>query len=143
MYWRLRVGDWRVIYDQQDEVRVVSIEKIKARGCLQMNAQVIRSIEGAPEYVLIPVAVYEALKDVIDDEMAGLKATQTTDADYVPFSMDDYVSNPIALMRLKSGLTQKELAERMEVSQPYLSKMEGQDKISAKLLEKVNKAVNA
>ena len=30
--WRLGVGDWRVIYDRQDAVRVIAIEKIKPRG---------------------------------------------------------------------------------------------------------------
>lgn len=30
--YRLRVGDWRIIYDRQDAVRVIAIEKIKARG---------------------------------------------------------------------------------------------------------------
>lgn len=31
-YYRLRVGGWRVIYDRDDEVRVIAIEKIKPRG---------------------------------------------------------------------------------------------------------------
>ena len=31
-YWRLRVGDWRVIFDRQDAVRIIAIEKIKPRG---------------------------------------------------------------------------------------------------------------
>ncbi|MCC6472309.1 MAG: type II toxin-antitoxin system RelE/ParE family toxin [Burkholderiales bacterium] len=31
-YFRLRVGTWRVIFDRQDELRVVSIERIKPRG---------------------------------------------------------------------------------------------------------------
>ena len=31
-YWRLRVGGWRVIFDRQDEVRIIAIEKIKPRG---------------------------------------------------------------------------------------------------------------
>ncbi len=30
--YRLRVGDWRIIYDRQDAVRVITIEKIKTRG---------------------------------------------------------------------------------------------------------------
>lgn len=30
--YRLRVGNWRVIYDRQDAVRIIAIEKIKARG---------------------------------------------------------------------------------------------------------------
>lgn len=30
--WRMRVGDWRIIYDRQDEVRVIAIERIRPRG---------------------------------------------------------------------------------------------------------------
>lgn len=31
-YFRLRVGDWRIIFDKQEELKVISIEKIGARG---------------------------------------------------------------------------------------------------------------
>ena len=31
-YYRLRVGNWRVIFDRQDTIRVIAIEKIKPRG---------------------------------------------------------------------------------------------------------------
>ena len=31
-YYRLRVGDWRVIFDRQDAVRIITIERIKPRG---------------------------------------------------------------------------------------------------------------
>lgn len=31
-YYRMRVGNWRIIFDRQDEVRVITIEKIKPRG---------------------------------------------------------------------------------------------------------------
>ena len=30
--YRLRVGDWRIIYDRQDALRIIAIEKIKPRG---------------------------------------------------------------------------------------------------------------
>lgn len=30
--WRMRVGGWRVIFDRQDEVKIIAIEKIKPRG---------------------------------------------------------------------------------------------------------------
>ena len=30
--YRLRVGDWRIIYDRQDAVQIIAIEKIKPRG---------------------------------------------------------------------------------------------------------------
>ena len=31
-YYRLRVGDWRVIFDRQDAVKIIAIERIKPRG---------------------------------------------------------------------------------------------------------------
>ena len=31
-YYRLRVGDWRIIYDRDDEVKIIAIEKVKPRG---------------------------------------------------------------------------------------------------------------
>jgi len=30
--YRLRVGDWRIIYDRQDAVQIIAIKKIKPRG---------------------------------------------------------------------------------------------------------------
>ena len=31
-YWRLRVGNWRIIYDKDDIVKIIRIERIKSRG---------------------------------------------------------------------------------------------------------------
>lgn len=31
-YFRLRVGQWRIIFDRQDELKIIAIEKIKPRG---------------------------------------------------------------------------------------------------------------
>lgn len=31
-YFRLKVGNWRVIFERQDTVRIIAIEKIKSRG---------------------------------------------------------------------------------------------------------------
>ena len=30
--WRMRVGGWRVIFDRQDELKIIAIEKIGPRG---------------------------------------------------------------------------------------------------------------
>jgi mRNA interferase RelE/StbE len=30
--WRMRVGNWRVIYDRDDELCIIDIERIGARG---------------------------------------------------------------------------------------------------------------
>lgn len=31
-YYRLRVGQWRIIFDRDDEIKIIAIEKIKPRG---------------------------------------------------------------------------------------------------------------
>jgi mRNA interferase RelE/StbE len=31
-HWRLRVGSWRVVYDRDDTVKIIKIERIKSRG---------------------------------------------------------------------------------------------------------------
>lgn len=31
-YFRLRVGQWRIIFDRDNEVKIILIEKIKSRG---------------------------------------------------------------------------------------------------------------
>jgi DNA-binding XRE family transcriptional regulator len=106
-----------------------------------MNApQVINSVEGTPEYVLIPVAVYQRLRKEIEREISGLNEGGS-DRDYLPFLPEDYISNPIALARIKVRMTQAELARRMGVSQAYVSKIEAQARVSAKLLEKVRLAL--
>ena len=30
--WRMRVGGWRVIFDRQNELKIIAIEKIGSRG---------------------------------------------------------------------------------------------------------------
>lgn len=62
--------------------------------------------------------------------------------DYVRFNPAEYVDNPIALARIKAGMTQVELAKRMNVTQAYISKIE-QDKVTAKMLKKVKDALDA
>ena len=110
-----------------------------------MNAsaslQVIKSVEGKPEYVLIPVAVYKALREEIEDEIAGLEAAAQKGDGYVPFAVEDSVSNPVSLARIQANVTQEQLAARMGVSQAYVSKIENQAKVPAKLLAKVDAAL--
>lgn len=108
-----------------------------------MSLQTIKSLDGKEEYVLVPVAVYRALKDDIEDKVAKLRKRSAKDGDYVPFVLEDYVDNPVSIARIKAGWSQAELAERMGVSQAYISKVEGQDKVSAKLMQRVTGALKA
>jgi ribosome-binding protein aMBF1 (putative translation factor) len=102
-----------------------------------MSLQIIKSIEGKAEYVLLPVKVYNSLRTEIE---AALKKKYSGD-DYVPFEVADYVDNPVALARINAGITQAVLAKRMKVTQAYISKLEAQDKVSAKVLKKIKEAL--
>jgi DNA-binding XRE family transcriptional regulator len=106
-----------------------------------LNLQVIKSLSGKPEFVLIPVAVYNALREEIEDEIAGLEAAAEKGGEYAPFALQDYVDNPVALARMKANVTQQELANRLKVSQAYISKVERQSKVTPKLMAKVAAAL--
>ncbi len=102
-----------------------------------MNLQVIKSVDGKDEYVLLPMNVYAAMRNQIEDRVNKIKKN----AEYVSFDPADYVDNPIALARIRAGITQTQLAKRMKVSQAYISKIEKSDAITAKMLNKVNLAL--
>lgn len=106
-----------------------------------MTLQTIKSIDGKDEYVLLPVMVYKALKQEIEDELAELEAATEKGEEYAPFVLDDYVDNPVALARMKAHITQKELALRLKVTQAYISKIERQDKVTPQLLARVKAAL--
>lgn len=102
-----------------------------------MGLQIIKSVEGKDEYVLLPIAVYHALRDQITDRVSRLSPIKPS----VSFEPADYVANAAALARIEAGLTQGEMAERMGVSQAYVSKIETKEKLTAKLLQKVKQAI--
>ena len=103
-----------------------------------MNLQTIKSMDGKVEYVLLPVATYNALRSEILKE---LKHTKEQD-DYEVFDPADYIDNPVALARINAEITQDELAKLMNVSQAYISKVERQDKVTPKMLKKVKAALS-
>lgn len=61
--------------------------------------------------------------------------------DYEVFVPADYINNPVALARIQAGITQEELAKLMDVTQAYVSKIENQKKVTAKMMQKVTKAI--
>lgn len=102
-----------------------------------MNLQTIKSLDGKVEYVLLPVATYKALRHQITEQLKQIQENK----DYEIFDPADYIDNPIALARIQAGLTQEDLAKQMEVTQAYISKIENQEKVSVKLLNKVQKVL--
>jgi predicted XRE-type DNA-binding protein len=104
-----------------------------------MNLQIINSIHGVPEFILLPIKLYEQLPDKVRLEWAALK----DNAEYVPFVLEDYITNPVALARMKAQVSQEELADAMDVSQSYISQLEVKEKISAKTLSKIYNALKS
>ncbi|MCG7757512.1 MAG: helix-turn-helix domain-containing protein [Nitrosomonas sp.] len=104
-----------------------------------MTLQKIKSIQGKDEYVLLPMAIYRVLKDQIEKELAACETNQ--DEAYEPFVLEDYVDNPVALARIKAGITQEQLAQCLGVSQAYISQIERRDTVTNKMLERVHSAI--
>ena len=102
-----------------------------------MNLQIIKSIDGKDEYVLLPIHIYNNLQKQIKDQLKQIK----TKIDYVTFEPADYVDNPIALARIQLGMTQETLAHKMGVTQAYISKIEAQDTVTPKTLQKFKKVL--
>lgn len=94
-------------------------------------------MDGRVEYVLLPIAAYQALRHQITEQ---LKQTNE-DQEYEIFDPTDYIDNPVALARIQTGITQEELARLMNVTQAYVSKIENQEKVTAKMMQKVTKAI--
>ena len=97
-----------------------------------MNLQTIKSIQGEDEYVLLPIKIYHSWQQQID----AIANDEIANDEIIDFELSDYVSNPIALGRIKAEITQQELAKQMDVSQAYISKIEAQPVVSAKILKK-------
>ncbi|MFI4919437.1 MAG: helix-turn-helix domain-containing protein [Legionellales bacterium] len=102
-----------------------------------MNLQTIKSMDGKVEYVLLPVATYNALRSEILEQLRDIQV----DSDYELFDPADYIDNPIVLARIDAAITQEELAQLMNVTQAYISKIENQNKITPKMLTKVKAAL--
>ena len=102
-----------------------------------MNLQIIKSVHGKDEYVLLPIEAYYSLQA----EISGKLKKTVNNNDYVVFDPADYVDNPVALARIKAGLTQQQLAQRMNVTQAYVSKLEGRAAVTAKTLYKVKQSL--
>ncbi len=76
-----------------------------------MNIQTIKTLDGQ-EFVLLPLKCYKSLKPQIDEYLAH---DEIDEDEYVPFVLEDYVKNPVALARIDAGVTQKELSDLLDV----------------------------
>lgn len=98
------------------------------------NAQVIRGMDGVPEFVVLPVAEYLSLKNKkinMDDGVPNQVVNMVFDNDWTP----------IRAWREHLGLTQEEMAQRLGVSQPTYSSQESSTKTRKATREKIAAAL--
>jgi len=107
-----------------------------------MSIQVIKKKHKA-DYVIIPYNEFleYADEDLIDAAYIQEVLSDPIDGKIIEFNFEDYVNNPVHLCRLRVGLSQKELAKKMNVSQAYISKLEKMETVSAKALKKVSESI--
>ena len=116
-----------------------------------MNVQIIKR-DGKPEWAVVPYKTYqrlltesEMLQDVrdFDDVKAALERGEE---ELVPAKVVDALlagENPIRVWRQHRGLTQRQLADRAEISVPYLSQIErGKRDGRPDVLLRIAKALN-
>lgn len=101
---------------------------------MNQQAQVIFD-QGKPVFVVVPYRDYIALtgEDLVQKE---------GDAEFVPFQVGDFIRNPIKVARIEAGISQAELAIRLDVSQGYISKIEGHGHtVTERLMKRVKAAL--
>jgi DNA-binding XRE family transcriptional regulator len=102
---------------------------------MRTNLQIINNTQGKSEYVLLPIVVYDALKDKIEQKLKHFDVA----SNYVDFKPEDFIKNRIALVRMRAKITQTVLAKELNTSQAYISKIENDDyKVTEKLFNKIN-----
>lgn len=85
-----------------------------------------------PAFVVIPYNDYLELTNQNKEE-----------DEFIPFKLDDYIQNPIRVARIKANLSQLELAERLKVTQGYISRIESRSfKVSDKLMYKIKSVLS-
>lgn len=81
-----------------------------------------------PAFAVIPYADYMKL----------IGSSKDDDDEFVPFILNDYIQNPIRVARIQANLSQQDLAERLNVTQGYISRVEGRNfKVTDKLMHKI------
>lgn len=98
-----------------------------------MNLQTIKL--NGQEFVLIPATCYKANKQLFDDLV--ITPEDDEESEYIPFVLEDYFKNPVALARIRRRITQKQLAKLLKCSQSYVSQLEKKDNVSNAVMDKV------
>jgi DNA-binding XRE family transcriptional regulator len=115
-----------------------------------MSVQVIEK-NGQIEWAIVPYEEYQRMRDAMEmladirayDEA---KAELQTDGELIPSQVTYALldgKNPIRVWREHRGLTQQQLADKVEISKPYLSQLESSKrKGTTEVMKAIARALN-
>lgn len=141
--YRLRVGDWRVVYRLRNDIVTIVVVKIANRGrCLPMKIQIIEK-KGKPAFAVVPIdewrRITEALEDKVD--IAAVRRSIDSNEDGIPLDVVDRIldgQNSLKVYREWRGITQAVLAKRVGSSTAYISQIEtGRRQMGKALIKRV------
>ena len=116
--YRLRVGRYRVLFDHDQQIEIISIQEVKNVMNKHTEAQIIHQ-DGKPVFAVIPW-----------DEYQDLLKNQITDESDTWFPNDVVKANVlngdclVKAWREHFGLTQAELAQKAGMKQSALARLE-------------------
>lgn len=96
------------------------------------RVQIINDDQGHPAFAVIPYADYVALRNDVDKDLVPHAVAERVLIEDVP---------PIRAWREYLGLTQKEVAERLGISQPAFAKQETSLRVRKATREKIAAAL--
>ena len=143
-YLRLRVGDWRVIMD--DQGNVLEIMSALAGQSMGKTMQRITTPKGET-LVMLSESEYERLVDLADVAIADrVMANVAAGRDeFIPSEIVDRLldgENKVKVWRGHRGLSARELAEKTGLSASYISEIEsGRKEGSISALKKIAAAL--
>lgn len=135
--YRLRVGDWRVIYDLDDGLRILApahpdhrAYRSERRSLPMAATRKVRYIEErGKRYAMVPAETYERMLDDLDmlDDIRTYDAARAKLQEFIPLELTKRLiagENAVKAWRTYRALTQQHLAEAAGISTPYLSQIE-------------------
>ena len=154
--FRLRVGDIRIIFERDDDARLIDVLRIAPRGQAyqeqeeRMNRpQVIVDADGQPAFAVIPWKDYERLTneaDALSGDAELYDRAKKDGGESFPMEVVDLLlagQNPVRVYRRHRRMSQAELAAAAGINSLYLSQIErGKRSGSAKTLAAIAQALD-
>ena len=107
------------------------------------SVQIIKEND-QPKYAVIDCELFVKLCDQLEeleDYIELQKILNEPITEIIPLNVYKFIKNPIKALRIEYSLTQKQLAEIMKVSQPYIAKVEKAENPPKDFIEKVKKTI--